>query len=136
MKNLNSRNPKLLFLLMILIGTCLGHPNKVAAQTPVKPTCVMVNLSRKPGVTTEKIQPLMLDEITGTVQAYLDGKILQWYSKTDGTGVVFILNVKTVEEAKALMESLPLGKSGNVDLEYTPLAPLQQLKILLNHVQK
>ncbi|MEN0054322.1 MAG: hypothetical protein AAGC65_11665 [Mucilaginibacter sp.] len=136
MKNLSNKSSKSLSVLMILFGVLLGNQNKAAAQEPVKPTCVMVNLSRKTGVTTEKIQPLMLDEITGTVQAYFDGKILQWYSKTDGTGVVFILNVPTVEEAKALMESLPLGKSGYVDLQYIPLAPLQQLKILLNHVKK
>ena len=39
------------------------------------------------------------------VNAYLDGKIDQWYFQTDGKGVVFIVNASTTEEAKAILEN-------------------------------
>ncbi|WP_263409823.1 YciI family protein [Terriglobus tenax] len=100
------------------------------AQTAVKPTCVLVNLTAKPGM-REKMGPVMQQEVTDTVQAYLDGKILQWFSRADGTGVMFILNATSVDDAKAIMGALPLDKAGLVNLEFTPLAPLQPLKRLL-----
>jgi hypothetical protein len=52
----------------------------------------------------------MPDEIRAAVRLYFDGKIRQWYSRGDGKGVVFLLDVKTEDEARATMETLPLAK--------------------------
>ena len=43
----------------------------------------------------------MPDEVRATLKLYLDGKIQQWYSRSDGRGVIFILNCTTAAEAKA-----------------------------------
>ena len=99
--------------------------------TPNKVTDVLVTLTVKPGVTRDQVVKVMHDEVSATVRAYLDGKIRQWYSRADGRGVVFILNCTSVEEAKAVMEQLPLAKLNLMDYEYLPLSPLQPLGALL-----
>ena len=70
-------------------------------------------------------------EVRATVRLYLDGRIQQWFSRGDGKGVVFMLDCKTVEEAKGLMDALPLAKEKFASFEYMPLGPLTPLRLLL-----
>jgi hypothetical protein len=74
---------------------------------------------------------LMPSEIRETVKLYFDGKIRQWYSRGDGKGVVFLVDVKTVDEARTLMETLPLAKEQLMDHEYIPVGPLMPLRALM-----
>jgi hypothetical protein len=87
----------------------------------------MVILTAKQGVTREQIMNVMPAEIRATVKLYLDGKIRQWYSRSDGRGVVLFLDVKTVDEAHAVMDTLPLSKENLMDHEYVPVGPLVPL---------
>jgi hypothetical protein len=64
------------------------------------------------------------------VKLYLDGKIREWYSRGDGKGVVFLIDVKTEDEAHALMETLPLAKENLMDHQYIPVGPLMPLRAL------
>jgi hypothetical protein len=104
-----------------------------AAQPPAPPpvTAVLVDLTIKPGVDAAALVAVMPDEVRDTVLAYLDGKIQQWYARADGRGVVFILNVHSVDEAAAVMNGLPLGKAKLADFAYTALTPLTPLRRLL-----
>ncbi len=74
---------------------------------------------------------IMPSEVRETVQLYLAGKIDQWYSRKDQNGVVFILNVNSVEEAHKLLEALPLGKAKLMEFELIPVGPLNPLRGLL-----
>ena len=74
---------------------------------------------------------IMPAEIHATVQLYLDGKIRDWYSREDGKGGVFLLNTSDVEEAKSIMESLPLSKEHLLDHEYISVGPLLPLRLLM-----
>ena len=47
-----------------------------------------------------------------TLRLYLAGKIDQWWIRQTQTGAVFLLNVTPLEEARALMEKLPLDQAG------------------------
>jgi hypothetical protein len=91
----------------------------------------MVILTAKPGVTREQIMKVMPAEIRATVKLYLDGTIRQWYSRGDGRGVVFFLDVKAVNAAHAIMDTLPLSKENLMDHEYIPLGPLLPLASLI-----
>ncbi|WCT11054.1 hypothetical protein [Mucilaginibacter jinjuensis] len=71
-------------------------------------------------------------EVPATVQLYLGGKIDNWFAKVDGTGVIFIMNVTTVEEAHTLLEALPLGVAGLMEFNLIPVGPLSPLRLLLN----
>jgi hypothetical protein len=94
-------------------------------------TEVMVILTAKQGVTRQQIMAVMPSEIRETVKLYLDGKIRQWYSRGDGKGVIFLIDAKTQEEARAVMETLPLSKEQLMDHEYIPVGPLMPLLGLL-----
>ena len=101
-------------------------------QAPTSTTTgVFALLKAKPGVTRERVMAIMPAEIRATVQLYLDGKIRDWYSREDGKGGVFLLNTSDVEEAKSIMESLPLGKEHLLDHEYIPVGPLLPLRLLM-----
>lgn len=103
------------------------------AQPPAAPkiTHILATLSVNSGVTREQIATVMHDEVRDTVQLYLDGKIEQWYAKGDGKGVVFLMDCKSVEEAKAILETLPLMKAHYVTFDYMPLGPLTPLRALI-----
>jgi hypothetical protein len=104
------------------------------AQTPASTsttTAVLALLKAKPGVTRERVMAVMPAEIRATVQLYLEGKIRDWYSREDGRGGVFLLNVKDVAEAESIMESLPLAKEHMLDHEYIALGPLMPLRLLM-----
>jgi len=105
-------------------------PGAPGAALP-KITEVMVLLTPRPAVTRQQIMAVMPSEIRETVKLYLDGKIRQWYSRGDGKGVIFLIDAKTEDEARAIMETLPLSKGRLVDHDYIPLGPLMPLAGLL-----
>jgi len=91
----------------------------------------MVILTGKQGVTLQQIMKVMPAEVRATVKLHLDGKIRQWYSKGDGRGVVLFLDVKTVDEAHAIIDTMPLSKENLTDHEYIPVGPLLPLGLLI-----
>jgi hypothetical protein len=44
--------------------------------------------------------------------------------------VIFLVEAKTEDEARALMETVPLAKEQLMDSEYIPVGPLMPLKAL------
>ncbi|QIG99425.2 MULTISPECIES: hypothetical protein [unclassified Bradyrhizobium] len=123
----------LLALTLTLTGlTSMTAPSLAQAQaTSTITTGVMVILTVKPGVTREQVMAVMPDEIRQTVQLYLNGKVREWYSKSDGRGVVFLLDAKDTAEAHAIMEGLPLAKQDLMDHDYIAVGPLLPLRLLL-----
>ena len=108
-----------------------GGASAVPSIAIPKTTAVLVIETPKPGVTPQQVMAVIPEEIRATVKLYLDGKIREWYSRGDGTGVVFLVDVKTEDEARALMETLPLAKQQLMDHEYIPVGPLMPLRALL-----
>jgi hypothetical protein len=108
-------------------GVASGVP-KVAIP---KTTGVMVIQTAKHGVTPKQIIAVMPSENRATVKLYFDGKIRQWYSRGDGKGVIFLVDAKTEDEARAIMETLPLAKEQLMDHEYIPVGPLMPLRALM-----
>jgi hypothetical protein len=104
-----------------------------SAQPPATAptTQVLTTLTVKTGVDRAQVLKVMPEEVRATLKLYLDGKIAQWYSRSDGRGVVFILNCTSAAEAKAITDGLPLSKAEFATFEYTPLSPLAPLRMLL-----
>jgi len=96
-----------------------------------KTTEVMVILTAKEGVTRQQIMNVMPAEVRATVKLYLDGTIRQWYSRGDGKGVIFLIDAKSVEDAHAAIDAMPLSKENLVDHEYIPVGPLMPLTALI-----
>jgi hypothetical protein len=94
-------------------------------------TGVIVILTAKEGVTRDHVMAVMPAEVRQTVQLYLNGKVREWYSRSDGRGAVFLLDAKDVAEAHAVMEGLPLAKQNLIDHEYIAVGPLMPLRLLM-----
>ena len=108
-------------------GTASGLPS---AAIP-KVTGVFVIETAKQGVNPQQIMAVIPQEIRATTKLYLEGKIREWYSRGDGKGIVFLLDAKTEDEARAIMETLPLAKEKLLDSQYIPVGPLMPLRALL-----
>ena len=109
-----------------------SQTGQAASGVPLpKITEVMVILTPRQAVTRQQIMAVMPSEIRETVKLYLDGKIRQWYSRGDGRGVILVIDAKTEDEARAVMETLPLSKEHLMDHEYIPVGPLMPLLGLL-----
>jgi hypothetical protein len=111
-------------------GAASGVPSIPTPET----TAVLVIETAKQGVTAQQIMAIIPEEIRATVKLYLDGKIQQWYSRGDGKAALFMVNAKNEDEARAIMESLPLSKEELIDHEYIPVGPLMALRALMGPV--
>jgi hypothetical protein len=107
-----------------------GAGSSVPSVAIPKTTAVLVIQTPKQGVTPQQIMAVIPEEIRATVKLYLDGQIREWYSRGDGKGVIFLVDTKTEEEARALMETLPLAKENLMDHQYIPVGPLMPLRAL------
>ena len=105
-----------------------------SAQNPLPPvpTTKILAISHFMGtpMTPAQRAQIMPREVHDTVNAYLAGNIDQWYFRTDGKGVVFIVNASTPEEAKNILEKFPLGQAGLMGFDYIPLGPHSPLRII------
>ena len=108
-------------------GAASGVPSMAIPKT----TEVLVIQTPRQGATFGQVMDVIPAEIRATVKLYLDGKIRQWYSRGDGKGVIFLVDAKTEDEARAIMETLPLAKEQLMDHEYIPVGPLMPLRALM-----
>ena len=108
-----------------------GVASSVPGIAVPKTTEVIVIQTPRQGVTPDQIMAIIPAEIRATVKLYLEGKIRQWYSRGDGKGVVFVVDAKTEDEARAIMETLPLAKEHLMDDQYIPVGPLMPLRALV-----
>ncbi len=115
-----------------LLTTIAGPVGAQQSPAPTPTTTILATLTVKPGIDRAALLNTMPAEVRDTVQLYLDGKILQWYARSDGRGVVFLINAKSVEEAKAVTDALPLIKGNLASFEFMALGPLTPLRFLLN----
>jgi hypothetical protein len=126
------------FTRLIALGFLL-LPLMCEAQTPANPPPAVpttkilaigkLTVPRSP----ELIKLLASKELPATVRLFLAGKIDQWYSLKEGNGVVFILNLSSVEEARATVEALPFGQAKVMTFDLIPIGPLSPLALLLPH---
>jgi len=128
----------LLAAMLPVTGMAQAQTQSAAPKLPPNaiptPTAVLVLETPREGVTFAQVMEAIPAEIRATVQLYLQGKIREWYSRGDGRGVVFLLDAKTEEEARTIMETLPFAKAKLMDTEYIPVGPLVPLRALLNAV--
>ena len=108
-------------------GASSGLPPAAIPKT----TQVLVIETPRQGVTVAQIMAVMPSEVQATVRLYLDGKIREWYSRGDGKGVVFLVDAKSEDEARAIMDTLPLAKENLMDHQYIPVGPLMPLRMLV-----
>ena len=128
------------FMILFLIAML---PAASVAQTPTaaapglprvaipKTTAVLAIETPRQGVTFQQVMDVIPAEIRATVNLYLEGKIREWYSRGDGRGVIFLVDAKTEDEARDIMETLPLSREQLMDTKYIPVGPLMPMRALI-----
>jgi hypothetical protein len=100
------------------------------ANPPTPTTRILAIGTVNSGVDPAAVRSILPHEVRETVKLYLDGKIDQWFSLQDRSGVAFILNVTDPAAAHDMLEKLPLGQAHLMSFELIPLAPLSPLRQL------
>jgi hypothetical protein len=91
---------------------------------------VMAIASAKSALTPEQLKQYMPDEVPATLKHYLDGKIDQFWFR-EKAGPIFLMNVESVEQAKATLDELPLVAANLMTYELMPIGPLAPLGRLI-----
>jgi hypothetical protein len=82
-------------------------------------------------VSDEDKKEIMPKEVPATLKHYLDGKIEQFWSRQDAPGVIFLMNVESVDQAKKELDSLPLVRGGFAKYDLLPVGPLAPMGLLI-----
>lgn len=82
-------------------------------------------------LTDAQRQQYMPHEVPATLKLYLDGKIEQHWFSQDLPGVIFLMNVESLEEARAAVDALPLTAAKVMSFKLIPVGPLMPLGMLL-----
>ncbi len=80
----------------------------------------------------DQLKEVMPREIPATLQMYLDGKMDQFWVIQGNTGVVFIMNTSSIDQARDWLEALPLGVAKLMVFDYTVIGPLKPLGFLID----
>ena len=86
--------------------------------------------SLKAPLSPEQRKELMPQEVPATLRHYLEGKVEQFWFR-ENAGPIFLMNVESVEEARATLSKLPLMANNLVNLELLPVVPLLPLGLLI-----
>jgi hypothetical protein len=82
-------------------------------------------------LTPEQQKAYLPKEVPATLQIYLDGKMEQFWLREGNAGVIFLMNVDSVEEADTILKALPLGQANLLTFELMPIGPLTPLGMLI-----
>ena len=74
---------------------------------------------------------IMPKEVPATLKHYLDGVVEQFWYRQDVRGVIFLMNVESVDQAKAELDTLPLVVGGFAKYDFIPVGPLAPLGLLI-----
>jgi hypothetical protein len=81
-------------------------------------------------ISPQQLQQIMPKEVPATLKHYLEGKIEQFWFR-EKAGPIFLMNVESVEQAKAELDTLPLVAANLMTYELMPVTPLSPLGLLI-----
>ena len=82
------------------------------------------------GVTMADLAPYQHAELRRAWQLYSDGVIREQYTRTDGPGVVLMLEAADLEQARATLDSLPMVAAGVLAFDVMSLGPFLHFEAL------
>lgn len=92
---------------------------------------VLVVMTAPPGRLAEEFAPYQKEEETHVWSMYRDGRLRQiWFRADEKLGAVALMEVQDVEEAKSLVEALPMIRAGMLNPDFIPLGPFMGLEQL------
>jgi muconolactone delta-isomerase len=92
---------------------------------------VLAVMTAPPGRRSEEFAPYQQEEETRVWSMYREGRLRQiWFRSDDKLGAVALLEVESLEEARTLVEDLPMMRAGMLVPEFVSLAPFLGLEQL------
>ncbi|MHA6203476.1 hypothetical protein ACXU4B_03515 [Dyella soli] len=91
---------------------------------------VMAIATKTAAWTLELFGKLITREAPHTLQLYLDGKLEQFWFR-ENVGPIFLMNVESLDDARATLDALPLVSEGLHTYELMTVAPLAPLGRLI-----
>lgn len=85
--------------------------------------------------TPEGIKANFMKEVDQTVKLYLADVVREIYFRQDRSGTVLVLEAPSLEDARKMIETLPLVREKMIDFELIPLGPFMPLALLLEDDQ-
>jgi hypothetical protein len=82
-------------------------------------------------VSDEKRDEILKREVPRTLQLYLDGPIEQFWFRQDKPGPIFLMEVDSIDQAKATINAMPIVAEGIAEYEFIPVGPLAPLGRLI-----
>jgi hypothetical protein len=79
----------------------------------------------------EQREELMGKEVPHTLGLYLKGPIEQFWFRGDKPGPIFLMDVESIEEAKEVIDAMPIVAAGVAAYEFIPVGPLAPLGRLI-----
>ena len=83
-------------------------------------------------LTPDRLQQHLPNEVPATLKLYLEGKVEQFWFR-ENAGPIFLMDVDSVEQAKATLDALPLVADGLMTYELMPVGPLAPLGRLIQN---
>lgn len=78
-------------------------------------------------VNDEELMSHLPEELAATVKLYLEERVRNFYFRKDRPGVIFIMEVDSMADAKEALSTLPLVEVGILDFDLIPIGPLLPL---------
>lgn len=86
----------------------------------------------KPGVTYEKIEPYLPQEVANVWRLWKAGIVRENYARADELGVVIVFEVDSVESARGYTDDFPLTKAGLIEWFFIAVRVPLPLEVLFN----
>jgi hypothetical protein len=94
------------------------------------PMKVMAIASTNAALTPDQIQKHLPSEVPATLKLYLEGKVEQFWFR-EKAGPIFLMNVDSLDQAKAALETLPFVADKLMTYDLMPVTPLMPLGLLI-----
>ncbi|UZP68823.1 hypothetical protein N1030_07580 [Desulfovibrio mangrovi] len=86
--------------------------------------------------TPEGIKGNFMKEVNQMVKLYLADVVREIYFRQDRSGTVLVMEAATLEDARNMIDTLPLVKAKMIDFDLIPLGPFMPLALLLDDEQE
>jgi len=84
-----------------------------------------------PGVTFDRIAPLLNDEAAHAWQLYTKGVFRELYLRGDRPGAVIIAECASLDEVRTIFAELPLVRAKLIEFDFIPLEPFSPFGLLM-----
>ena len=85
-----------------------------------------------PEAAPEIIKANFMKEVNHTIKMYLADVVREIYFRQDRSGTVLMLEAPTLEDARAMIDKLPMVQAGQISFDLIPLGPFVPLALLLD----